>query len=201
MSAAERKKVENKKSMVEKEKVILGLIERGTFNIKVKDVLTYYENKTQTYSILKSNSVLYGDEDNTNSKTFYILYNDLDKDNLYYTKTDSESYNYTLPKKLSNKETRVFDDDYDKLLDELYKSLYNNHKVIMDDIKKLSKGGKRTAASAAPAYKLNGDKVHLLIDKKKLHRSVYVKGNGKAKYCKINYEFILLSKLKNKIIH
>ena len=71
----------------------------------------------------------------------------------------------------------------------------------MDDIKKLSKGGKRTAASAAPAYKLNGDKVHLLIDKKKLHRSVYVKGNGKAKYCKINYEFILLSKLKNKIIH
>jgi DNA gyrase/topoisomerase IV subunit A len=60
-------------------------------------------------------------------------------------------------------------------------------------------GGKRTAP-AAPAYKLNGEKVHLLINKKKLHRSVYVKGNGKAKYCKINYEFVLLSKLKNKII-
>jgi hypothetical protein len=57
-------------------------------------------------------------------------------------------------------------------------------------------GGKRIA----PAYKLNGEKVHLLINKKKLHRSVYVKGNGKAKYCKINYEFVLLSKLKNKII-
>jgi len=51
----------------------------------------------------------------------------------------------------------------------------------------------------ATAYKLNGDKVHLLINKKKLHRSVYVKdkGNGKAKYCKINNEFVLLSKLKN----
>jgi hypothetical protein len=64
-------------------------------------------------------------------------------------------------------------------------------------------GGKRTAP-AAPAYKLNGEKVSLLINKKKLHRSVYVKGNGngngKAKYCKINNEFVLLSKLKNKII-
>jgi len=64
-------------------------------------------------------------------------------------------------------------------------------------------GGKRIAP-AAPVYKLNGEKVSLLINKKKLHRSVYVKGNGngngKAKYCKINYEFVLLSKLKNKII-
>jgi hypothetical protein len=60
-------------------------------------------------------------------------------------------------------------------------------------------GGKRIAP-AVPAYKLNGEKVSLLINKKKLHRSVYVKGNGKAKYCKINNEFVLLSKLKNKII-
>jgi len=67
-----------------------------------------------------------------------------------------------------------------------------------------TRGGKRIApaAPAAPAYKLNGEKVSLLINKKKLHRSVYVKGNGndKAKYCKINNEFVLLSKLKNKII-
>jgi hypothetical protein len=68
-------------------------------------------------------------------------------------------------------------------------------------------GGKRIAPAAstaptAPAYKLNGEKVSLLINKKKLHRSVYVRGNGngKAKYCKINNEFVLLSKLKNKII-
>ena len=59
-----------------------------------------------------------------------------------------------------------------------------------------------SAASVAPSYKLNGEKVHLLINKKKLNRSIYVKdkGNGKAKYCKINNEFVLLSKLKNKII-
>jgi hypothetical protein len=66
--------------------------------------------------------------------------------------------------------------------------------------KPVAKGGKRIAAHAASAYKSTGDKVHLFIDNKKLHRSIYVKGNGKAKYCKINNEFVLLSKLKNKII-
>ena len=66
--------------------------------------------------------------------------------------------------------------------------------------------GGNSIVSVAPVYKLNGEKVHLLINKKKLHRSVYMKdkgngnGNGKAKYCKINNEFVLLSKLKNKII-
>ena len=59
------------------------------------------------------------------------------------------------------------------------------------------KGGKK----ASSTYKLNGDKVTLLINKKRFRRSIYVKGNGKAaKYCKINNEFLLLSKLKNKVI-
>jgi len=88
---------------------------------------------------------------------------------------------------------KVFDYNhflYRELFDELYNELTS------------SVGGNPIAptASAAPAYKLNGEKVHLLINKKKLHRSVYVKGNGKAKYCKINNEFVLLSKLKNKVI-
>ena len=62
-----------------------------------------------------------------------------------------------------------------------------------------AKGGKRIAhAASASAYKSTGDKVRLLINNKRLHRSIYVK--GKAKYCKINNEFILLSKFKNKII-
>lgn len=67
-------------------------------------------------------------------------------------------------------------------------------------LEKLSSSGGKRNAHAAPAYKSTGDKVHLFIDNKKLHRCVYVKGNGKAKYCKINNEFVLLSKLKNKVI-
>ena len=84
-----------------------------------------------------------------------------------------------------------------------FKSIFSSNRVEQAP----SVGGNPIAsaaptASVAPAYKLNGEKVHLLINKKKLHRSVYVKdkGNGKAKYCKINNEFVLLSKLKNKII-
>jgi hypothetical protein len=54
-------------------------------------------------------------------------------------------------------------------------------------------GGKKTT------YRLNGEKVVLLHKNKKVQRSIYVKGNGKTKYCKIDHQYILLSKLKNKI--
>jgi hypothetical protein len=73
-------------------------------------------------------------------------------------------------------------------------------KDLIMNMKKEGKLQKEGGKKASSTYKLNGDKVSLLINKKKLHRSVYVKGNGKAKYCKINNEFVLLSKLKNKII-
>jgi hypothetical protein len=54
-------------------------------------------------------------------------------------------------------------------------------------------GGKKTT------YRLNGEKVVLLHKNKKVQRSIYVKGNGKTKYCKIDKEYVLLSKVKNKI--
>jgi hypothetical protein len=52
-------------------------------------------------------------------------------------------------------------------------------------------GGKKTT------YRLNGEKVVLLHKNKKVQRSIYVK--GKTKYCKIDKEYVLLSKVKNKI--
>lgn len=58
----------------------------------------------------------------------------------------------------------------------------------------LSGGSKKTT------YKLNGEKVVLLHKNKKVQRSIYVKGNGKTKYCMIDKEYVLLSKVKNKII-
>jgi hypothetical protein len=57
-------------------------------------------------------------------------------------------------------------------------------------------GGKKNTT----VYKLNGDKVLLIHNNRKIKRSIYIKGNGKTKYCKINKVFISLSKLKNKII-
>jgi hypothetical protein len=56
-----------------------------------------------------------------------------------------------------------------------------------------------TGGSKKTTYKLNGEKVVLLYKNKKVQRSIYVKGNGKTKYCKINKEYVLLSKVKNKI--
>ena len=54
-------------------------------------------------------------------------------------------------------------------------------------------GGKKTT------YRLNGEKVVLLHKNKKVQRSIYVKDKGKTKYCKIDKEYVLLSKVKNKI--
>jgi hypothetical protein len=53
--------------------------------------------------------------------------------------------------------------------------------------------------SKKTTYKLNGEKVVLLHKNKKVQRSIYVKGNGKTKYCIIDKEYVLLSKVKNKI--
>uniref|UniRef100_A0A6C0LIB5 Uncharacterized protein n=1 Tax=viral metagenome TaxID=1070528 RepID=A0A6C0LIB5_9ZZZZ len=53
-------------------------------------------------------------------------------------------------------------------------------------------GGKKNTT----VYKLNGEKVFLIHNNRKIKRSIYLKGNGKTKYCKINKEFISLSKLK-----
>jgi hypothetical protein len=56
-----------------------------------------------------------------------------------------------------------------------------------------------TGGSKKTTYRLNGEKVVLLYKNKKVQRSIYVKGNGKTKYCKIDKEYVLLSKIKNKI--
>jgi hypothetical protein len=79
-----------------------------------------------------------------------------------------------------------------KVKTRIYNYIFAEAQEALD---KLTKSGEKKASST---YKSNGDKIHLLIDNKRLHRSIYVKGNGKAKYCKINNEFVLLSKLKNK---
>jgi hypothetical protein len=47
-----------------------------------------------------------------------------------------------------------------------------------------------------PKYKSTGKAVYILYKKKKYKRTIYVKDKRKTKYCKINNEYILLSKLK-----
>lgn len=72
-----------------------------------------------------------------------------------------------------------------KKVEEQGRSMFSNNRVA-------PKGGKKNTT----VYKLNGEKVFLIHNNRKIKRSIYLKGNGKTKYCKINKEFISLSKLK-----
>ena len=105
-----------------------------------------------------------------------ILYNN---DQLYWMESDIQLKD----------EPKIINNTQEQLSDVKFELNHLNRRLQ-------ATGGKRTAPAApvASAYKSNGDKVYLLINNKRLHRSIYVK--GKAKYCKINNEFILLSKLK-----
>jgi hypothetical protein len=180
MSAKIKEMIEDRQN---KEIKILELIQNGHINRK-----TYMPFSDGKFYILNE------DEDEGGDNNYILLYKENDYNDLYYLLYTHSTGTRNTPNKLKEREPHVFDDEYDILLNKLYANETNEE---------TNKGGKRTVAPAAPvtpAYKLNGEKVHLLINKKKLHRSVYVKGNGKAKYCKINNEFVLLSKLKNKII-
>ena len=84
---------------------------------------------------------------------------------------------------------------------ELGREGYNKAKSLLPSIFRTNQqqaqpsatGGKKTT------YRLNGEKVYLLHKNKKVQRSIYVKDKGKTKYCKIDKEYVLLSKVKNKI--
>jgi hypothetical protein len=157
----------------------IGMVDIQDLQNKEKSILNNL-NVNNYKSLSIGQTIYYVIKEKTiNDSTYRILYTDTDNDKLYSSENDSQPL-------------QLFTDGKYPII---YISLLN--KITNDN-----RGGKRIAPAAptAPAYKLNGEKVSLLINKKKLHRSVYVKGNGKAKYCKINYEFVLLSKLKNKIL-
>jgi hypothetical protein len=66
---------------------------------------------------------------------------------------------------------------------------------------KASRGGGKLAANyksykSYNLYKSTGKFVYILYKKKRIKRCVYVKAKGRCKYCKIDKEYILLSKLK-----
>lgn len=127
-------------------------------------------------------------------EVFRITYKNR-KDILIYNKDDKKLYYKLIDNEIDTIPVLV------SLLTELSKlNLYNDNgslKQLIDylygDQQKLSKGGKKTT------YRLNGEKVVLLHKNKKVQRSIYVKGKGKTKYCKIDKEYVLLSKIKNKI--
>jgi hypothetical protein len=54
---------------------------------------------------------------------------------------------------------------------------------------------KSAGGKSAPKYKSTGQVVNIMYKKRKYKRTIFVKEKRKTKYCKINNEYILLSKL------
>ena len=172
--------IKKQKDIEDKKLKILKYINDN--NYKGEGVIVLKGNE---YIILASKeSIEYPQGRGGYSKTiYYILY----KHDELYTATTEEVNNNNKVEKISLLESSNLSYTFSGIYDKLYDKLEGLS---------LSTGGKKVST----AYKSTGDKVRLFIDNKKLHRSIYVKGNGKAKYCKINNEFVLLSKLKNKVI-
>lgn len=181
----EAKKLIKKQADIEEKKgYILAHINDTNDYIDNKDKITFEGTE---YSILIKEEINDSYRGAVSITNYYLLYK---KHDIYTMNTiwwSSTGNIPIIPPKLLDYD---LDLTHSILLDKLYYDLKNQTSTHKS-------GGKRIA-SAAPAYKSTGDKVRLLIDNKRLHRSIYVKGNGKAKYCKINNEFVLLSKLKNK---
>lgn len=175
---SQKELIKKQKDIEDKKLKILKYINDN--NYKGEGVIVLKENE---YIILASNeSIEYSHGEGGDFKTiYYILY----KPDKLYTAT-TEEVNNKVVEKISLLESSNLSYNFSGIYDNLYKKIEGLS---------LSSGGK---SHHTPTYKSTGDKVFLFIDNKKLHRSIYVK--GKAKYCKINNEFILLSKLKNKII-
>jgi len=99
----------------------------------------------------------------------------------------------------------MFDNLYTSIVENKYKiykeeSNPTKKQTLFNGLIQLFKGRGNGGNKKLSTYKLNGEKIALLHNNKKIQRSIYTKEKGKTKYCKINNEFILLSKLKNKII-
>ena len=202
--------VQKQKDIEDRKNFILQNIGNIKGYIEDKKTITISSN---VYVILKEEATQNNlDHSNQYYEVFQILY-DKNSSALYtyhIVSGTKVSINYLpelLDSTISSEYRRLFDELYNDI-DLLVKQPTQVKKTMVDRLKGLFRSSIKVAPSqsssggkkVSTAYKSTGDKVHLFIDNKKLHRSIYVKGNGKAKYCKINNEFVLLSKLKNKVI-
>jgi hypothetical protein len=180
---------------------------------KFEKIIIYNEK----YIILSKNKEHYRRNKHPNDldvyKNKYILYNINDK-NLYKAKIDFQEGVNVKAKRINNEtiirvnenkyddntELQMFNELYDSIVIKkeyiIYKEESEQKRGILSKLTSLFTGGNKKSST----YKLNGEKIALLHNNKKIQRSIYTKEKGKTKYCKINNEFILLSKLKNKII-
>jgi hypothetical protein len=86
-------------------------------------------------------------------------------------------------------------DQFIKLF-EYTKNVKTLYQFALEHLKHNQKGAGRGREGVPVKYKTTGEVVYILYNKKRIKRNIYVKVKGRpAKYCKINKEYVLLSKL------
>lgn len=92
--------------------------------------------------------------------------------------------------------------EYINNIDKLINLIIKNHNILIDNInkeKKIFKSDIDTKVDSRGGtnlkYKSTGQEVYILYKKRKYKRTIYVKEKRNTKYCKINNDYILLSKL------
>jgi hypothetical protein len=84
--------------------------------------------------------------------------------------------------------------EYTKKVEKLYQIALND--IRYNQKKVGGRGAGREREGVPVKYKTTGEVVYILYNKKRIKRNIYVKVKGRpAKYCKINKEYVLLSKL------
>ncbi len=164
-------------------------------------------NIDNTHFLIYSNNNLYWKNSNTDTKKLVIL--SLENTNNYpLNKLLNTSYFELL--RISQQDTTSASQEHIETPRIPQDVINNKIKVVKEKLLLIEEENMRlaselkeqpipTGGGKKTTYRLNGEKVVLLHKNKKVQRSIYVKGNGKTKYCKIDHQYILLSKLKNKI--
>jgi hypothetical protein len=186
--------------VVERKEVVLeDVVERTNIVSNILNIVSYIFNylklKNEIFSIIEGNYSLYSKED-----SLFWKY----ETNVYKIKSQIRGYKDVISIHINHRNhvisllQKANQQANGEIKVGLMGRIFRNNMVAPKpvDNQTLKNGGKKNTTD----YKLNGDKVFLIHNNRKIKRCIYIKGNGKTKYCKINKVFISLSKLKNKII-
>jgi hypothetical protein len=151
---------------------------------QIDDVVKIMKDNVPNYKFKSNNLILLNEKINIYNEKVkkvdkeYKTYNDL-------IETINKKIITLVEAILKKKQIKNFEDDIKESYDIIEKEVAGKIKLSVN----LSGGN-------PPKYKSTGEAVYILYKKKKYKRTIYVKDKRKTKYCKINNEYILLSKLK-----
>jgi hypothetical protein len=173
---------------------------KNSYNIAIKKIIENSETKTNIISIETDSMIIsLADSSKLMTKSTYTIYlnkqrtivaiiNDLI---IAFKKYYSSNLHNVNEQNITN-----LTDELNKKMREIVKFLnvlYTNYSMIIDD--KIGEKVYILRGGTLVKYKSTGQAVYILYKKRKCKKTIYVKEKKNTKYCKINNEYILLSKL------